>query len=615
MTHFPPFVENLFEIKHHAILCGIIAKNTIQYAGEEGKQSLSKAVRQYGQERGHRMALRARARGDELSMTHFLLYGEWIPEPTLMDQYDLTPSPTLISRVTKCPWCTYWNEASVLEYGQIYCQYVDEALVTGFNPELTLEVKGNLSQGNEFCEFVWHGANKAPEMAKYMEQKSAILGNSCKKSWEYHTSHLYSTFAHVLQEDLGEKGKRILERSLKEFEERFGAQFLDILHRYLMMDFSSINYPNTKITIIGFGHLMESLFPRIIQCLDPAHISSHINATNAEKNQVQEKAEKFGISVSYLNNVQALQHMHPDIIFFAPPPHVARQIIENDLGPYYAELRVKSLPLPDLYAFPPVPSVDYYQQILGEDVHIVTILPNDVRTIHNRPITGEGHHFCTFSKPWPMYNYERLLHLLGDFGTIIPFEPSEIMPILATRVLTTAFIQVVLELQTIFTNQTLNISHHQLAHTCRDIFLQHSNHISPEPPLMDNDLPDLDFSLMSYLTAVIHGWYDGILSYCSDVHLSPVQTKPIVNQMFDLILRQIYEESLDNLRQHLVTAATKGGLLENCIRFIQKTISPILKDYSCKTEISDLKEFQNRLSALVQEASHLVLYHGTNLTK
>ena len=247
MTHFPPFVENLFEIKHHAMLFGIIAKNTLLYAKEEGRKSLGKAVQKYGQERGHRMALRAQARGDELSMTNFLLYGEWIPEPTLMDQYDLSPSPTLISRVTKCPWCTYWNEAGVLKYGQIYCKYVDEALVTGFNPALTLEVKGNLSQGNEFCEFIWHGANKAPEIATYMKQKRAILGNSCKKSWEYHTGHLYSTFSRILRADHGEKGKRILDRSMKEFGETFGNQFLIVLHRYLFMDFSGVNYPTTKI--------------------------------------------------------------------------------------------------------------------------------------------------------------------------------------------------------------------------------------------------------------------------------------------------------------------------------------------------------------------------------
>ena len=110
MTHFPSFVENLFEIKHHAMLFGILAKNTVRYAEEEGKKSLAKVVRRYGQERGHRMALRARVRGDELSMTHFLLYGEWIPEPPLIAQYDLTPSPTLISRVTRCPWCTDWKE-------------------------------------------------------------------------------------------------------------------------------------------------------------------------------------------------------------------------------------------------------------------------------------------------------------------------------------------------------------------------------------------------------------------------------------------------------------------------------------------------------------------------
>jgi hypothetical protein len=360
---------------------------------------------------------------------------------------------------------------------------------------------------------------------------------------------------------------------------------------------------------------MESLFPRIIQRIDPSKISNHINATIAEKNQAQEKAEKFGISVTYLDNVQALQHLHPEIIFFAPPPHVARQIIRTDLQPYFADLRTKSLPLPDIYAFPPIPPVAFYQQILGEDVRVITILPNDVRSISNRPIIGEGHHFCSFSNPWPMFHYERLLHILGDFGTITPFQPLEIMPILTTRVLTTAFIQVVLDLHIILAHKTKKISHHHIAHRCREVFLKYTNYISPEPPLIDKDLMFQDTSLMSYLTAVIHGWYDGIMCYGTDVHLSPAQTIPIVNQMFDLILRQIYGESFNNLQQHLLTAATKGGLLENCIQFIQKTINPLLQNHAGKIEISDLKEFQTKLSDLVQESSHLVLSHGINLTK
>ncbi len=51
-----------FTEEHHAMLFALISKAVIERAGEQhGEAIIRKAVRQYGAERGRRMALRAQA--------------------------------------------------------------------------------------------------------------------------------------------------------------------------------------------------------------------------------------------------------------------------------------------------------------------------------------------------------------------------------------------------------------------------------------------------------------------------------------------------------------------------------------------------------------------------
>ncbi len=61
---------------HHAMLFALMARAVVRDTAEKsGEMVMRKAVRAYGEQRGRRMALRARANGHALSMANFLAYG------------------------------------------------------------------------------------------------------------------------------------------------------------------------------------------------------------------------------------------------------------------------------------------------------------------------------------------------------------------------------------------------------------------------------------------------------------------------------------------------------------------------------------------------------------
>src|SRR5512135_987248 len=111
----------VFTEVHHALLFGWIGRAVIETAGEEaGVKILRIAIRQYGQERGRRMALRARAGGLALNLAAYFAYGEWKASPpealpegcsdwTQQAQWlEKTPQHSR-ERVTRCPWHEAWK--------------------------------------------------------------------------------------------------------------------------------------------------------------------------------------------------------------------------------------------------------------------------------------------------------------------------------------------------------------------------------------------------------------------------------------------------------------------------------------------------------------------------
>jgi hypothetical protein len=182
------------------------------------------------------MALRALAEEKELSMTNYLVFGEWRgsdPSRTQSEKY--ATGPDVRSCVQICPWNTAWVDEDLLPYGRLYCREIDRALARGYNPELKLEVRRTLSNEGEPCQFIFHKAD--PEEA---ERASVEVRDRAVMPWAYHCGHLYATFRQALIEDFDQLGEDAVDEAMLEFENRFGEQATRIVRSYQDVDFDHL---------------------------------------------------------------------------------------------------------------------------------------------------------------------------------------------------------------------------------------------------------------------------------------------------------------------------------------------------------------------------------------
>jgi hypothetical protein len=231
-----------FRETQHALLFAWIARAVILTFGEAaGGPVLRKAVAQYGQQRGRRMALRAGAAGDELTMLNFMAYGEWKGTPGTMEQTLQDQNPHLLEQIPKCPWYTAWDEDGLMAYGRFYCLDIDQALVSGFNPQLQVDVLGTRSNGAAACAFIFHDVNLTAESKRQLEYQKAVKpGPRAQMPWEYHTGHLFKTLEAVIGSELGPAGQQAVAQGLAEFSAHFGSAAAEKVLAFRSTDFDRL---------------------------------------------------------------------------------------------------------------------------------------------------------------------------------------------------------------------------------------------------------------------------------------------------------------------------------------------------------------------------------------
>ncbi len=213
-----------FAIEHHAVLYGLIAREAIQ-SSITARCTLAKATSIYGAERGHRMAAYAQAENIERTMPAYALFKEWRPpQEGQMVTEEAVRSPQFATTVRRCEWYETWKKYGLLEYGNMYCRYVDKQLVKGFNPELELDIPALLSLGDPCCIFNW-GYERTPEIEEELARQQAAVGCKYVRDFLYHTAHLYCAMSRVFAEDLGEEGRGIIDRAMEQFDSLFGMEY------------------------------------------------------------------------------------------------------------------------------------------------------------------------------------------------------------------------------------------------------------------------------------------------------------------------------------------------------------------------------------------------------
>lgn len=231
-----------FTPTHHALMMAWISRAVVNALGEdEGERIVRKAVVKYGNQRGRRMALRAKADGQPLTIDNYLAYAEVKVKKGDMKSKIVEKSPDARTHVTECAWYDAWEEHDLMPYGRYFCREIDEALVRGFDEGLVLEVTGTRSNGAAYCDFVFKDAHfTLPKMAGLVWKRAVSPGRRPVMPWEYHVGHLYKTLGEVIAEELGEEAVDVMAAALNEFTDKYGEAAGETVLAYDNTDFDRL---------------------------------------------------------------------------------------------------------------------------------------------------------------------------------------------------------------------------------------------------------------------------------------------------------------------------------------------------------------------------------------
>lgn len=231
--------QTAITVDHHAVLFGLLARSAIDALGyEAADEQVSQAVRHYGHQRGHRMALHAKRHGWPLDMVSYFGIKEWaITDGAPNEGKNGDCDAYHVGIVTRCRWTQVWRKYHMEDVANWYCRDIDVALLHGFNPALRLEVKRSFSRGDECCEFHWMDAHR-DEAVRACERERGRIANATR-DWAYHTAHLYRAFEDVFV-PLGETGQEALRQAQASFAELFGADAWQAVEALTSLDFDAI---------------------------------------------------------------------------------------------------------------------------------------------------------------------------------------------------------------------------------------------------------------------------------------------------------------------------------------------------------------------------------------
>lgn len=220
-----PEVKNSgYYIDDHALLFAWLACAVLRSETESGASLIENWVTSYGRERGARSARRCLQDGQPLTVQNYYVYSEWQDERGWNANEIIEFAPYHI-RTTSCGWCSSWKKHGLLDFGKLYCKWVDPALAYGFNPDLVLEMSGILSEGHGHCDFKWPGSlMTAMEFNNTAARRKALAGR-VTRDFFYHGCHLYDTLVRVLVGRLGMAAARtILEQGLGDYAACYGPE-------------------------------------------------------------------------------------------------------------------------------------------------------------------------------------------------------------------------------------------------------------------------------------------------------------------------------------------------------------------------------------------------------
>ena len=192
------------------------------------------------------------------------------------------------------------------------------------------------------------------------------------------------------------------------------------------------SYKGTHVAMIGVGFLLEYIFPCVRQLVGEENVAACVMGTSADEAAIPGKEQRLGIRVLYKDNARMLREIQPQIILYGPQPVFAAELAQSVLKPYYDELRAAGRELPDLYVAPPSPVGKFYRELLGQDVHVVNMLPNMLTKIAGQDVAKQGVTAVTYAQGdrWPEEKKTRLHSFFAPYGRTVEVPCDQVMTFL-----------------------------------------------------------------------------------------------------------------------------------------------------------------------------------------
>lgn len=223
--------------KHHAFI--ITQFYNAFDAMLEGDTVFLSAIRSYGEQRGHRMALRALRDGYPLDYVSYFAYGEWESSPGAFDISYEAREGVVDEKVTRCPWAVSFLSSGSGRCGRLYCSEIDHAMIRGFNPDLKLEIPCNMYR-DELCQFNFLSSEIDDDLFERCEERLRHVKGSVVMPFDYHCAHVWRVFSDVTRGVLGAEAGDVIKRIEAETRKRFGQDFFDTISIYDNTDFSRL---------------------------------------------------------------------------------------------------------------------------------------------------------------------------------------------------------------------------------------------------------------------------------------------------------------------------------------------------------------------------------------
>ena len=196
--------------------------------GERGIEAFVHAVKQYGMQRGNRMAQRAIRDGQKLDYITFCRYGEWEPSEEVVAAGKVSKTqiagyiPDYELHVLTCPWYRGFEKFDS-EAGALYCANLDEAINQGFNGRIPFRTVQTMHTA-DCCIFRVLDAGITPE-TDLRHRPGTVRG------FDYHCADVYVAFATVSAGVFGQQGQDLAARVLERFGQQYGEEMAQKLQQ------------------------------------------------------------------------------------------------------------------------------------------------------------------------------------------------------------------------------------------------------------------------------------------------------------------------------------------------------------------------------------------------